>query len=44
MAALQLGSKCSHTYVHARVHDFFTEPRLAMNPDPYFKMGSNLIL
>jgi hypothetical protein len=36
MAVLRLDSKCSHTNVYARTHDFFADLRLAMNPDPHF--------
>jgi hypothetical protein len=36
MAVLQTDSKCSNTYVYARIHDFRIDLRLALNPNPPF--------
>jgi hypothetical protein len=41
MAALQNGSKCSHTTCMLR---FFTVSRLALNTNLIFEIGSNNIL
>jgi hypothetical protein len=40
MAALRTGSKCSHTTCMLR---FFTDSRLALNPNLIFEIGSNRI-
>ncbi len=36
MAALQAGSKCSHTIVYAHMNDFCAALCLALEPDPEF--------
>ena len=40
MAALRNGSKCSHTTCMLR---FFTDSRLALNPNLIFEIGSNFL-